>query len=189
MTTAADHPTRIRLLDAGVQLGAQQGLSSVSVNNVVTEAHVAKGTFYVHFKDRTDYLVSLHRRFHDRLFIGVVEAIAGLPPGFDRLERSIFTYLNGCLQEKLTRAILFDAHFEMAIRIEIAERNEAAAKSICIDLEAMSIGTPRETARLVIAMTVDVAIAEQNAHGPLPPLRSAMFNLFKRDSPTSPEEV
>jgi TetR/AcrR family transcriptional regulator, transcriptional repressor for nem operon len=181
MTTAIDHPTRLLLLDAGTRLGERQGLAALSVNNVVEEANVAKGTFYVHFKDRTDYLVSLHRRFHDRLFDTVTRAIDGLTPGGVRLHRSINAYLDGCLNEKLTRAILFDAQYEIAIRAEVAHRNETAAKSIGIDLQAMSLGTPLETARLVIAMTVDVAIAEREALFPLPSLRKALFNLLRLD--------
>jgi TetR/AcrR family transcriptional regulator, transcriptional repressor for nem operon len=179
MTTATDHPTRLLLLDAGTRLGERQGLAALSVNNVVEEANVAKGTFYVHFKDRTEYLVSLHRRFHDRLFDTVSQAIDGLPPGSDRLHRSINAYLDGCLDEKLTRAILFDAHYESAIRAEIAHRNGVAAKSICIDLQAASTVTPIETARLVIALTVDVAIAEGEARSPLLSLRKALFNLLR----------
>jgi TetR/AcrR family transcriptional regulator, transcriptional repressor for nem operon len=149
------------------------------VNNVVEAANVANGTFYVHFKDRSEYLVSLHRSFHYRLFKTVSQAIDGVAPGTDRLQRSVTTYLDGCLDEKLTRAILFDAQYEPAVRAEIAIRNRAAAKSISIDLRAMSEEIPLETARLIIAMTVDIAVAEQEAQSRLPSLRTAMFNLVK----------
>jgi AcrR family transcriptional regulator len=178
MTTASDHPTRILLLDAGAILGASRGLSSVSVNNVVEEANLAKGTFYVHFKDRADYLVSLHRRFHDHLFAAVTQATAGLSPGSIRLRRSIDAYLNGCLAQQLTRAILFDAHFEPAIRTEVATRNTAAAKPIAADLRAMAFPSPQQTARLVIAMTIHIATAEQEAEGPLRSLRTALYELL-----------
>jgi TetR/AcrR family transcriptional regulator, transcriptional repressor for nem operon len=179
VTTSADHPTRLALLDVGTQLGARSGLARLSINDVVQEANVAKGTFYVHFKDRTDYLVSLHRRFHDRLFATVVSATAGLQPGASRLQLSIAAYLDGCLTEPLTRAILFDAHYEPAIQAEVNRRNEFATQPICADLDAMGVPLLSETARLVIAMTVDIAIAEHEATGPLPLLRSALMELLK----------
>ena len=54
---------REALLDAGAALAEEHGLAGVSVNMVVARAGVAKGTFYVHFKDRA----GASRRCHSRL--------------------------------------------------------------------------------------------------------------------------
>ena len=43
------HPTRDALLDAGTRVAERHGLAGLSVNRVVAEAGVAKGTFYVQY--------------------------------------------------------------------------------------------------------------------------------------------
>ena len=73
--------TREALLDAGAALAEEHGLAGVSVNMVVARAGVAKGTFYVHFKDRAAFVDAMHARFHTRVQAAIDEAIAGLPPG------------------------------------------------------------------------------------------------------------
>jgi TetR/AcrR family transcriptional regulator, transcriptional repressor for nem operon len=178
MTAAVDHPTRIALLTAGTTLAARDGLHGVSVNNIVTEAQLAKGTFYVHFTDRADYLVALHRDFHDRLFASVARTTRTMECGAARLRRTTEAYLDGCLAESATRAILFDAHSEPLVRAEVERRNRTAVAEIAKDLKAMKRSPVAETARLVIALTVDVALAEHEAGQRLPTLRRAMRNLI-----------
>ena len=65
--TATSHRTLELLLDAGVKVAEEHGLAGLSVNRVVAEAGVAKGTFYVHFTDRNAFIDALHERFHDRV--------------------------------------------------------------------------------------------------------------------------
>src|ERR1700745_3945512 len=77
--------TREALIDAGLRLAESTGLAGLSVNLIVQEAGVAKGTFFHHFGDRASYLLALHREFHDRLTVQVQAAIDGIPPGSRRL--------------------------------------------------------------------------------------------------------
>jgi len=55
------HPTRIEILNAAIDLAERDGLRSLSIADVTAAAGHAKGTFYVHFRDRTALLVALHR--------------------------------------------------------------------------------------------------------------------------------
>src|ERR1700722_4368306 len=80
--------TREALLDAGAALAEEHGLAGVSVNMVVARAGVAKGTFYVHFKDRAAFVDAMHARFHGRVQAAVDDAVAGLPPGAGRRFRA-----------------------------------------------------------------------------------------------------
>src|SRR5258705_12281697 len=73
--------TREALLDAGAALAEEHGLAGVSVNMVVAQAGVAKGTFYVHFKDRAAFVDAMHARFHARVQVAVDQAVAWPPPG------------------------------------------------------------------------------------------------------------
>ena len=45
--------TREQLIAAGLSLAERTGLSGMSVNQIVAEAGVAKGTFFHHFRDRS----------------------------------------------------------------------------------------------------------------------------------------
>jgi len=54
--------TRQRLLDAATRLFAERGLHRVTSHEIAREAGVAAGTFYLHFRDKTD--VYRHIVFH-----------------------------------------------------------------------------------------------------------------------------
>ena len=54
--------TRQRLLDAATKLFAGRGLHRVTSHEIAREAGVASGTFYLHFRDKTD--VYRHIVFH-----------------------------------------------------------------------------------------------------------------------------
>ena len=76
--TAFGRPNQTRqgLLDAGASLVEEHGLAGLSVNMVVARAGVAKGTFYVHFKDRSAFVDAMHERFHASVQEAMAEAIA-----------------------------------------------------------------------------------------------------------------
>ncbi|MDF3339047.1 helix-turn-helix domain containing protein [Mycolicibacterium septicum] len=96
--------TREGLIDAGLQLAEQTGLTGLSIDLIVKHAGVAKGTFFHHFGDRASYLLALHREFHERLAAQLQAAVAGLPPGRDRLITGATTWLDGCLRDRGVRA-------------------------------------------------------------------------------------
>ena len=76
------------------------GLAGLSVNRVVAEAGVAKGTFYVHFEDRDAFVDALHERFHAHVQEAVEAASAGVPPGAERIVRGAEAYLDVCLVDR-----------------------------------------------------------------------------------------
>src|SRR5665213_1603615 len=84
-STESRHPTYEMLLDAGVAVAEREGLGGLSVNRVVAEAGVAKGTFYVHFADREAFVDALHARFHERVREAVARATAGVEPGVQQI--------------------------------------------------------------------------------------------------------
>src|ERR1700742_1474311 len=85
--------TRESLIDAGLRLAERTGLAGLSVNLIVGEAGVAKGTFFHHFGDRASYLLALHREFHERLTTQIQAAIDGMAPVGRRLTLIAQTYL------------------------------------------------------------------------------------------------
>lgn len=107
--------TREALIDAGLRLAERTGLTGLSVNLVVADAGVAKGTFFHHFGDRASYLLALHREFRERLATGIQAATEGLAPGRTRLIVAATAYLDGWLRDRGVRALLLEARAEPAV--------------------------------------------------------------------------
>lgn len=166
--------TRRALIDAGLRLAERTGLSGLSVNLVVQDAGVAKGTFFHHFGDRASYLLALHREFHDRLAMAINTAIDGLPPGRQRLIAGANAYLDGCLRDRGVRALLLEARAEPAVTGEISRRNAANAELCCADFAAIGRQHPYQSAQLWVGATAEAALIEHQAARALPGIRSAL---------------
>ena len=166
--------TREALIDAGLRLAEQTGLTGLSVNLIVQDAGVAKGTFFHHFGDRASYLLALHREFHERLATQVQAAIIGMPPGRERLTAVANTYLDGCLRDRGVRALLLEARAEPAVTDEIARRNHAGAELCRPDFAALKRPHPYESAQLWVGMLAEAALIEYQAATALPGIREAL---------------
>ena len=162
------------LIDAGLRLAERTGLSGLSINLLVEEAQVSKGTFFHHFGDRTSYVLALHRAFHDRLLNETLEATAGLEPGRNRLLIAGTTYLDGCLRDRGVRALLLEARGDPMMAEEIATRNAGYAVIIQEDFKAMKWPRPYECAQLWVGMTAEAALIELKAGKRSPAVRAAL---------------
>ncbi|MDP3857978.1 MAG: TetR/AcrR family transcriptional regulator [Stagnimonas sp.] len=171
-------PTREKLLRAGEQLAAEHSLGELRVDAITALSGVAKGTFYVHFKTRADYLVALHRRFHDRLAASIDGALARQPPGRARLLAGSLAYLDGCLAEGALKALLLGARVEPDIQQEVARQNARFGKLAAQDLARLHGPEPAQTGRLWVAMVAEAALAEREAGAPLPALRAALAGFL-----------
>ena len=169
------HPTRQTLLDAGLTLAEDTALSALSIDELVREAGVAKGTFYVHFADRAEYVSALHRQFHDQLRTAIAAAVGDLPTGADRLRRATVAYLDACLVAKGVKAMLAQARGLPVISRDVAASNDRFARGARPDFEALGFSNPLESARLFVAMTAEVALLELDAGRRRPKLRVALF--------------
>jgi AcrR family transcriptional regulator len=162
MTTraAAAERTREALLDAGLEIAEQHGLAAMSVNRVVAAAGVAKGTFYVHFPDRGAFLGALHERFHAQVAAAVGEAMQPLPPGPERLRAGMETYLDLCLRHNGVKALLLEARNDPSLADQVAMRSQTFVDRAEPDLRAMGWPDPASAARLVVAMSAELSVAE-----------------------------
>ena len=166
--------TREALLDAGAALAEEHGLAGVSVNMVVARAGVAKGTFYVHFKDRAAFVDAMHARFHDRVAIVIDEAIAGLPPGAERLFRGSEAYLDVSLANRGVKALSLEARSDPDAQGTMEARRERLALAGVPDLEAMGWDDAQVAAQLLGAMTREISVLEFDAGHRLPAQRRAL---------------
>jgi AcrR family transcriptional regulator len=69
--------TRTRVWGTAMRLFDEQGYDETSVEDIVREARVARGTFYVHFPTKDDVLVELIRRNDARICAGMRAAARG----------------------------------------------------------------------------------------------------------------
>jgi AcrR family transcriptional regulator len=78
--------TREALIDAGMVLIGTQGLD-VSLDAICKRAGFTRGAFYVHFRDRDDFLVAVM----DRVGLKFIDAMVAADPGtvHDELSRTI----------------------------------------------------------------------------------------------------
>jgi TetR/AcrR family transcriptional regulator, transcriptional repressor for nem operon len=168
------HRTREALLTAGVAVAERGGLSGLSVNRVVAEAGVAKGTFYVHFDDREAFIDALHARFHDRVQEAVAAATAGTPAGAERILRGVEAYLDVCLADRAIKALALEARAEATLSASMSARHERFATTAVPSFKAMGWPDAGAAAQLLAAMTSEVAIRELEAGRRLPGARRAL---------------
>ena len=152
----------------------------LSVNLLVEEAGVSKGTFFHHFGDRSSYVIELHREFHDRLFEQMRAAMRGHEPGADRLDAIARTYLDTCLQHRGVRALLLEARADPQVAEEILARNSASAAEVLDDFRALGWPDPQQTARLWVGLVAEVALLEHAASHRDAKLRRALTHLTHR---------
>lgn len=160
MPAAASHPTAEALIGAGFTLAESKGLGAMTVDDIVAEAGVAKGTFYTHFPNRGLYLATLHRVFHDDLATAVRAAIEGHEAGAGRLWRGTEAYLDGCLGKSALKALLLEARGEPLVSQAVADRNLRFAEVVAVEFRAMRWPHPLAAARLYVAMSAEAALAE-----------------------------
>ena len=173
-------PGRNALLDAGQRLLGTADLARISVNAIVAEAGMAKGSFYQHWPSRTEYVRALHARFHDDLEESITTTMAGLPPGRDRLAAGMNTYLDGCLAERATKALLVQSRTEAGLSDLVAARNDGAAALITPDLMALGWSPPEPIAALIVAAVAEIALVELAAGERNDELRYALLRLATR---------
>ncbi len=175
--------TREALLAAGVAVAEREGLAGLSVNRVVAEAGVAKGTFYVHFADRGAFVDALHERFHERVLEAFTEAAQDTPPGAELLWRASEAYLDVCLSERAIKALALEARADTALTDSMSARHEAAAARAIPSIRAMGWPEAAAAAQLLAAMTNEVAIRELEAGRRLPPQRRSLRRFLGLPAP------
>ncbi len=85
----AKRETRDALLDAGLREFAERGLDTPSLDAICARAGYTRGAFYVHFRDRDEFLVAVAERALGR-FVDAVIATGGQAHD---LERSVERFM------------------------------------------------------------------------------------------------
>jgi AcrR family transcriptional regulator len=172
--TVTGQGTREALLDAGVAVAEEHGLAGLSVNRVVAEAGVAKGTFYVHFPGRASFIDALHERFHRHVQEAVAAATDGVRPGSERIVRGADAYLDVCLADRAVKALALEARSDPSLRESMADRHDRFATQAISSFKAMGWPDAAAASQLLAAMTAEIAIRELEAGRRQPSARRAL---------------
>ncbi len=92
-----------RLLNTAFQLFTTQGMSKTSISDIATAAGVAKGTFYLYFKDKADIQSALIARKANALFRRSLERI---PEEMTRTEDRLIFIIDDLLNQLQDNALL-----------------------------------------------------------------------------------
>jgi AcrR family transcriptional regulator len=176
-------------LESAASLLDTREIDEVSVADFTRGAGVAKGTFYVHFADRDEFVLALHQWFHDELFGAIEAQTAALPPGSHRLHTRLHAFLNGCRHRSGVRSMLWSTSRRPTIQGEVERRNTEASTVVADDLRAMGITDfADERARLLVAAATEVAAMELKAGIELPRMRHALELLSNGPSTESTKQ-
>lgn len=79
-TTCAGLPckrerTRTLLIEAGIDVLAERGLEGVSIDELMRQAGMARGTFYNHFQTREELTAAISQHIREKIFQLVVDPI------------------------------------------------------------------------------------------------------------------
>ena len=132
---------REQILDVSVQVFAQRGFHSTSMNDVADAAGVTKPVLYQHFDSKQDLYMALLEEAGARLRNAVRTAVAGATTGKEQTELGFKAYFRWVAQDHDAFLLLFgsrasrDDESIVAIRRITAEAAHAIAPFIAADIE------------------------------------------------------
>lgn len=122
---------RDELMDAAEALFLKKGFAATSVSEIVEEADVAKGTFYLYFKTKDDVLAALRGRFVD----GFCEKVdAAMAADHQTWPRRIDAWVKACVNAYLDSVAVHDLVFHQHTP---ASREMKADNLVIARLEAL----------------------------------------------------
>jgi TetR/AcrR family transcriptional repressor of nem operon len=71
----AMHPTKLRLLDAGLTLLLEHGYNDLGIQALLAATGTPKGSFYHHFKDKEDFALQVVDRYMHGVHAGLAECL------------------------------------------------------------------------------------------------------------------
>lgn len=176
---------REELMDAAQKLFLEKGFAAASVDEIVRDADVAKGTFYLHFKSKDDILAALQQRFIVRFLENIDTSVHALPPDdhAGRLLAWSASAVNGYLDRYKLHDLVFQNIMPYNRRMRRGNRAIANLQALLeagATAGAWSLANPRLTAAMLFnAMhgAVDDALGESDTPERAP-LIEEVGNLF-----------
>jgi len=125
-----------RLLDAVVELVAQQGYAKVKVGDVARAAGVSLSTFYQQFDGKEECFLAAYDSVCEGLVAGLIDAVAGASSLDDAIERAARGYLTW-FAERPTAAHTFLVEIRGAGPVALQRRAEAIDRFVLVASESL----------------------------------------------------
>jgi len=134
---------RERLLDALVRLLAQRDFAAITADAVATEAGLAHGTFYRHFRDKRDALLAAFERLRERRG-PVMAALRDDVATVDEARAGLREWVGAILRGQADEPALLRAYYGLATRDaeigrERRERRAGIVRRIAEHLRALTV--------------------------------------------------
>ncbi len=183
-----DH--RQRLLDGMAVAIRANGFRNTTLADVVREARASRRTFYEYFSEPADCYLALLEEFSENIMRAIAEAMAGEGTAAQRLDRAVGTFLEALERDpELTLSFFLELHLtgERGRRL-MRSVNDRAGRTIHALAEDARRQEPElglypisiETARMLAAGIVEMALIAQEEHRPLDTVRTTATALLRR---------
>lgn len=136
-----------RIIETASYLFYKNGYNATGINEIISEAGIAKATLYNHFKSKEDICLA-YLRFKNAAFMNDIEAFATGQPAGDRQVLAIFDFLELFFQDKD-----FNGCWCIKTVSEIPQENER----IRIEIQNQKNGLIQLIGQLITANLEDVS--------------------------------
>jgi AcrR family transcriptional regulator len=171
---------RQQILAAARDLFAKRGYHQTTIDDIVAQAGVARGTFYLYFEDKRAVFADLIDRFSARITVAIMRIVTDDPtrPVAEQARENIRAIIGVCLAERSMTKILFtdalgiDSAFDRKLHTFYDEVVQLLTDSLR-DGQALGIvadGEPRVLAYMTIGalkellyQAVTLGFAEESA--------------------------
>ena len=96
------------MMERSIQLFAQKGFKETSIQDIVNELNVTKGTFYYYFKSKKELLMDIHLQYIERLIENQEAILADKTTSYpEKLHSIIFKLVHDIEKEGLRAKVFF----------------------------------------------------------------------------------
>ena len=96
------------MMERSIQLFAQKGFKETSIQDIVNELNVTKGTFYYYFKSKQELLMDIHLQYIERLIENQETILADKTISYpEKLHSIIFKLVHDIEKEGLRAKVFF----------------------------------------------------------------------------------
>ncbi len=100
-----------RIIDVSRKLFAENGFLATSTNQIISEAKVAIGTFYIYFDDKRAVYDYLLNDYSKRIRKEIQTAVKDLPTRYLKEREGLKTFIKFSLQDRLSYRIIWESMF------------------------------------------------------------------------------
>jgi AcrR family transcriptional regulator len=158
--------TREALIRAGRELFAERPVDAVAIDDIVSAADVAKGSFYNHFTDREDLVKAVVGEIREALEARIGEVNAGVEDPARRVARAVCVYQRYALDEPQNARVM--VRVSSGFSSVSAPVNQGGVEDITAGLASGRFSIATTEAGLLFVMGVSQTAMARTSRDPQP---------------------